>query len=459
MKRAVVYIRVSTKEQAETGRYSLSTQKSICESLAKQKGYTIVRVFDDPGKSGTSIQRAGLQAMLEYIRENKVDAVIVQDTDRLARNVQDHLVIKSLLLRCKTELLSATQPTIDSSPEGTLLDTILAAVNQLYSDQNSRKVTKNMAKKAEKGWLPRSAYLGYKNVKDPSGENIIALDEERSPFIIKAYELFGTGNYSVRSLADKLYEDGFRNKLGKRIGKNPIYSLLRNPFYLGKIIWKDQTYNGNHKPLINQETFDKVQNILTERGGKGCRERKHYFLLRGYAYCSCGRRMQAEHHPRKQKSYYCCSAGKACDEPYIDLQELERQAAALFKQIQFSETFQELVLSKLRKLFDQRKAKIQREQQVLVNQRTALEQKRDTAEEKLFKSILSDEDFSRIRTQIVEELEAIQQQLTRLENERNFSIDDIKIVLGFTRDLHSVYTAAPLRIQKNILTCSGISLQ
>lgn len=452
MNKAVCYIRVSTKEQARPGRLSLGTQKQICEDLAKRSGLQIVRVFEDAGRSATKITRAALQEMLSFIDNNpEVKTVIVQDTDRLARNTQDHLTIMALLRKQGVQLMSASQPGIDDTPEGNLLDTILAAVNQLQSDQNGRKVRNNMHRKAKEGWWPTEAPLGYLNVKNEFEKNIIKTDVPGSKFIKEAFALFSTGNYSVRELGDLLYEHGFRNHQNRPVGKNAINSILKNQFYLGKLIWKKETHKGLHEPLIDQLTFDKVQRILYMHGGKDNRRRKHTFLLRGFIYCSCGARMTAEHHPKKDKSYYRCPKGKACDEPFIQVNDLESEAAALFKNLHFSDKLQQTLVSKLQAIFEKRKGVIDKERQTIINQRMGVEQKRNVAEDKLLKGVISDEDFGRIRKTVVDELEALNKELKRLDAERNFEIDPIRIVLEFTRDIHAGYVKAPEKLKRRYL--------
>lgn len=152
MKKALIYCRVSTEEQAQDGHHSLSAQKSICSKLAIDLGYNIVEIFEDPGKSATNMNRPGLQDMLIRCQEDKsIEAVFVQDTDRLARNTNDHLTIKAILQKAGVKLISASQPTIDESAEGNMIDTIIAAVNQFQSDLTARKTKKGLEEKVRNG--------------------------------------------------------------------------------------------------------------------------------------------------------------------------------------------------------------------------------------------------------------------------------------------------------------------
>ena len=142
MQKAFIYCRVSTEEQANEG-HSLDTQEKFCRKFAEGSGYQVAEVFKDEGKSGTNINRPALQDLLTKCQQDKsIASVLVQETDRLARNTKDHLTIRAILQKAGVKLVSVAQPMLDDSPEGKMIDTIIASVNQFQSDINGRKVTK-----------------------------------------------------------------------------------------------------------------------------------------------------------------------------------------------------------------------------------------------------------------------------------------------------------------------------
>ena len=97
IKKALIYCRVSTEEQAKEG-YSLDAQENFCRKFAEENGYKVVEVYRDEGKSGTNLNRPALQNLLDRCQDDKsINAVIVQETDRLARNTKDHLTIRAIL--------------------------------------------------------------------------------------------------------------------------------------------------------------------------------------------------------------------------------------------------------------------------------------------------------------------------------------------------------------------------
>jgi len=170
MPSALLYCRVSSEEQAQKG-YSLDAQEKFCSEFAQNNGYKVVGVFRDEGKSGTTLDRPALKDIFSECQQNKsIDALIIQETDRLARNTKDHLTIKALLQKAKVKIISVAQPMLDDSAEGKMIDTILASINQFQSDINSRKTKKGLQEKFDQGEWPSRALLGYINLTINNGE-------------------------------------------------------------------------------------------------------------------------------------------------------------------------------------------------------------------------------------------------------------------------------------------------
>src|SRR6185295_5027524 len=120
--------------------------------FAERNGLHVAGVYRDEGKSGTTLDRPALKDLLARCGEaNSIGAVIVQETDRLARNTHDHLTIRAVLQKAGVKLVSVAQPMLDDSPEGKMIDTILASVNQFQSDISGRKVRKALQEKFDQG--------------------------------------------------------------------------------------------------------------------------------------------------------------------------------------------------------------------------------------------------------------------------------------------------------------------
>jgi site-specific DNA recombinase len=116
------------------------------------------------------------------------------------------------------------------------------------------------------------------------GHKIHIIDSEKAPFIQKMFELYSSGNYTVKSLMEVMYKEGLRNRVGKQVGKSRMYDLLTDPFYCGFLRWKSETHKGMQEPLISKELFDTVQKKLN-RVGKTLQVKKHLPVFKAKMKC------------------------------------------------------------------------------------------------------------------------------------------------------------------------------
>jgi len=452
MDNAIIYCRVSTEEQAKDGHHSMATQENQCRKLAST--YNIIKIFKDPGKSGGDIKRPGLLEMLDYIKNNKIQALFIQHTDRLARDVIIHHEIKKELSKNGVELHTASGGKIEDTPEGKMADGMMAVVNEYHKNITSYKTLKAMQNKAESGWLPGEAPLGYKNVGiGAEGKiRVIEKDPVMSPLIKLAFKVFSTGSYSIEALIDILYAKGFRSKRGFKISKSKMNYTLKNPFYIGELHWgKTYLKKAKHKPLVSRELFNAVQKVFAEHNHHACRRRKYSFLLRGFLYCTCGSRMTAGKFKNKIWSYYFCNNRKECDESYVPVEKLEKQTESLFKRIQFSDDFINLIMEKVKIGYQEMQQSNKQQKQNLINQKTAIEHQRDKAEEKLLEGIINNKDFSRLRNKIQDQLDGIETLLSELHYQRELDVDQIQEILNFTKNIYSAYQKASPELKRQYL--------
>jgi DNA invertase Pin-like site-specific DNA recombinase len=167
MARAAIYLRVSTKEQAEKDGdpegYSIPAQRDACRRKAAALHADVVDEFIDAGESARSIDRPELQRLLKFVMTEKVDFLIVHKVDRLARNRADDVMINLALQQAGVTLVSCSE-NIDESPSGVLLHGIMASIAEFYSRNLGTEALKGMTEKARRGGTVGKAPLGYRNV-------------------------------------------------------------------------------------------------------------------------------------------------------------------------------------------------------------------------------------------------------------------------------------------------------
>lgn len=455
---AVAYCRVSTEEQVNKG-FSLDVQEEACVEAIKNDGFELFEIIRDEGKSAGSLKRPGIQKVMELTVNKKIQAVYAISGDRLTRNTLDHLQLRNLLRKNSVELKYVYQPLADDSPTSRTMDTIMATFNELQRLTTGEKVKKTLRAKAEAGYFPSYAPLGYKNIENPDpntariAKKIIVPCEKSAPFITELFEMYATGNYNVYDLNDILYEKGLRAKTGKKVQPSLIYEILRNKIYIGEVRWGEIIVpNGKHTPLTDKFTFDRVQLILEGNNKHTTRRRKHNWLLSGFVFCpKHGKRFTAEWHLDKKLAYYHCSNKHGCGK-YVEKTNLEMKVAEKFKNLEFNKEFIDAVIKKVKEVYYERKETFEGKKQGLINQRTALEKRKTIAEEKLLTEVISDSEFKTIRDNSNTEIESINQRIHDLEIGQDIKTDLTGEILGFTRSIYQTYISAPEPIKRMYLS-------
>jgi site-specific DNA recombinase len=301
---AVSYLRVSTKEQAERDGdpegYSIPAQREANRRKAEALGAVITEEFADRGESARSADRPALKEMLTYLREHaEVRYVIVHKVDRLARNRLDDVEINLAIQKAGVTLVSATE-NIDETPSGMLLHGIMSTIAEFYSRNLANEVTKGMTQKAKSGGTPGLAPIGYRNVRRISADGVevrtIELNSERAPLVRWAFEAYATGDWTLNRLAAELEIRGLTTaptpkRPAKPVPGKRLSKILSRPYYKGEILYRGVRYDGRHEPLVDPQTWQRVQTVMAGHC-VGEKQREHPHYLKSTVYCgSCGSRL------------------------------------------------------------------------------------------------------------------------------------------------------------------------
>jgi site-specific DNA recombinase len=205
------------------------------------------------------------------------------------------------------QLISITEPMVgDDTPESFYMEGMFALNNQYESMKTGRNVRGGLYQKAKGGGTIGWARLGYRNTLDelPDGRKVpaVTLDPDRHHFMTAAFQLYASGEYSLSQLTHELYRLGLRSRPTKRspgvkVGTSVLQRMLRDSYYAGWVVWKrgtadEEVFEGRHEPLIDQDTFDRVQVLLDEKRVAGERPQHQRHYLRGSVFCGQrGRRL------------------------------------------------------------------------------------------------------------------------------------------------------------------------
>src|SRR3989339_363191 len=287
--KTILFCRVSSREQEETG-YSLPAQEKLLQDYSEKKDFKIARKFSISESASGKYQRKSFDEMLSYVKKNDIKIIICEKVDRLTRNLKDAVSINEWLNENSERQVHFVKENCvlskDSKSNDKFIWNIKVSTAQYYIDNLSEEVKKGQKEKIAQGWLPTKPPVGYKTVGE-KGHKIILIEEEKAVMVKKMFELYASGNYSIKRLTLTMFEEGLRSYHGVKLVKSRVHRLLREPFYTGKMRWNGQIYDGKHEPIITQELYDKVQNMLT--GKTTPKLTRHDYLFNRLCRCAtCG---------------------------------------------------------------------------------------------------------------------------------------------------------------------------
>ncbi|MCR9195132.1 MAG: recombinase family protein [Hyphomonas sp.] len=298
MKQCFGYLRVSTTKQGDG--VSLDAQKAFITDYATRNQITITQWFEEK-ETAAKQGRPAFNAMVAAINRGKAVGFIAHKIDRSARNFADWAKIGDLS-DAGYEVHFAAE-TLDFRSRGGRLSADMQAVIATDYIRNLREeVRKGIDGRLKQGLYPFKAPCGYL---DNGRGKPKTLDPERAPLVKELFDLYASGNHSIRSLRSEMIRRGLTSRTGRPPSKRQIEAILANPFYCGIIHIKrtGATYEGIHEPLISVALFDRVQAVKSGKAGK--KVTRHNHMFRGLFRCaSCRRSMIPER--QKGRVYYRC---------------------------------------------------------------------------------------------------------------------------------------------------------
>jgi len=312
--KAVSYCRVSSKEQEETG-YSLPSQEKLLTEYSNRKELKVVKVFAVAESASGAKQRKIFSKMMDYMEKERVSILLCEKVDRLTRNLKEAVVANDWIEEDEKRQIHFVKQNLvihkNAKSDEKFRWDIEIVLAKKYISNLSEEVKKGQKEKISQGWLPTKPPLGYKTIGE-KGHKTHIIDQEKAPFILKMFELYSTGNYSLSALVGVMYEKGLRNSTGKIVSKSRMYELLTNPFYCGGIRWNDEVSPGKQESIVDDDLFSMVQDKLC-RKTKSPLYRKHLPVFKSKLTCDgCNGTITWE--IQKGHWYGHCNHYKDCDQ-------------------------------------------------------------------------------------------------------------------------------------------------
>ncbi len=320
-KRCAIYCRVSSDEQVRDG-YSLDEQERAGREKASREGWDVVSVHRDEGKTGTNDNRTQLQAIKALAAAHTIDIIFIRDLSRLARGLKLQEQLIDDLLSAHVHIWQSDGPVVkhddagDIDPDSRMLAQIIGSTNERYSRDLARRVKGGLNQKAMQGRAVGPVSFGYawQYERNANGDKLRQTAQmvptTDAIIVVEIFTRYVTACYSDLSLAQELNHEGLtfcrRGQQHKRVPftADTIGGILQNRAYLGEINYQGITRAGTHKPIIDDELFDRVHAIRQRRSKAGSGRKAgtpaHETLLREIVYCGgCGSRL------------HICTSGKA----------------------------------------------------------------------------------------------------------------------------------------------------
>ena len=323
------YVRVSTQRQGSLGT-SLTEQLAAIERYARRFNLQIVKQYEER-ETAAKIGRPIFLEMLKALKQGKAHGLIIHKIDRSARNLKDWADLGSLI-DTGIEVHFANESLDLKSRGGRLSADIQAVVAADYIRNLREETKKGIYGRLRQGLYPFPARVGYL---DAGKGNPKKIDPVQAPFVKQAFELYALGDCGLNALVEKMYEAGLRNKNGRKISRNGLVCILKNPFYTGliRIDTIGELFVGVHPPIIPKSLFDEVQNVFA--GKRKRKTFKHFFIFRRMINCRfCTNLLIAER--QKGHVYYSCQT-KQCPQKTIREEIIENTLLGIFEQLQLSE--------------------------------------------------------------------------------------------------------------------------
>ncbi|MFA7676414.1 MAG: recombinase family protein, partial [Candidatus Shapirobacteria bacterium] len=318
--RVAIYLRVSTLKQAEDEKVSIPEQKdSIILEINRHSNWENICIYDEGGNSGSKMEtRNEFERMTNDCKQGKFDLIIAWNTDRLARNVDEMTAYRTEMRQCGVQITTVIEPStvVDPrtlTPKFKSQEKILNFFNdwKAEADNETRVARFGLGKigKAKKGINPCKVGCGYRKMviyengdPDKKREEDVVIEKE-AIIIREIYFIYDTKGWGFRRIADHLNLKGILSPKGGLWSYSTIKYILQNPTYTGLVRWgwrlskskESRTrlrqghegiiVQGKHKPIIEPEQFQRVQDKMIIRARLGGRAVASKGLLSGLIFC------------------------------------------------------------------------------------------------------------------------------------------------------------------------------
>ena len=297
-KRAGLYIRVSTEEQADN--FSIPEQKRRLEAYCQSHDWAVAEEYIDGGFSGAKLDRPAMQKMITDTKAGNLDVVVSLKLDRLSRSQKDTLhLIEDVFLPHHVDYVSVNESFDTGTSFGRAMVGILSVFAQLEREQILERMHTGMEARVRSGLIHGGLPFGYDRK-----EKGLVINESQAAIVREIFDhwLKGCSYSEISRIMAKKYPGVLAWHCVTQ-----VVQMLKNPVYIGKVNFNGEVLDGQHPPILDTSVFEQAQVLIqTKNRWQGNQTR---YLLTGILWCAkCGERygVRSTKCNGVQYSYYCC---------------------------------------------------------------------------------------------------------------------------------------------------------
>jgi DNA invertase Pin-like site-specific DNA recombinase len=450
MMKAILIARVSTEEQREAGN-SLPAQVARLEKYCQNKNFEILKIcsFDE---SAYTNDRTEFDRIIDFVLAQKEKiAVCCDKVDRLSRNIFDSRIsaLYERALRDEIELHFAS--------DGQIITSRISAVEKFqfgislglakyYSDAISDNVRRAIEQKLRKGEWPGRAPYGYDNVRLGVNQKDIVINDYKARTVLKAFELYGTGAYSMDLLCKKMQQD-----YGLKWSKGFLNAVLNNPFYYGTMLCKGQLYPHRYAPIITQSLFEEVQNVKNGFQKKQYKYAGQPYVYRGLLRCAdCGLAITPEKH--KGHVYYHCTQYKGKHgAKWLREETITEQLEIIFKKFQMPKNIVEEIMHMLSELHENKIEFHNKHYNELTKEHKSLTHMLDNLYLDKLKGRITEEYYDRFYQSLRDQVVEVNAKLGRLQEAEDNYYHTAKSLLELSTRAHEIFVGSEVEVKRQLI--------
>ena len=481
LKRAVGYIRVSTKAQSEFG-YSEEAQEDEIKKYAEYNGYELGKIYRDSGISGSKIdKRIGMQTLLKDAENDEFDLVISWKISRLARNAYDLLTINRTLKDNDVGLYLINEKIDSQTRLGEMMMYFTGMFAEIERENIIENVKLGMKKRASDGFKNGGKMLGYTWVGEKGSSNIEIVESEAT-IVREIFDLYVYSNKGYKAIANHLNKKGYTTKRGNAFSINGVKDILENPTYAGYIRYNRfvdysekrrqgksdevMVVEGKHEAIISRDVWEQARYVQSQKTKRSTKNSGKYPLT-GILKCpECGYGMVASTNTSKMKNgtrrkirYYSCGQfhNKGSSVCHANSVRAEETEAYVFEKVTEFLNDERLIKAVVKNINDERHRGVdplQKRLDKLVSEQKSIQYRKDRVY-----SLYEIEKYN--RNEVLERIEAIDKERELIQSDimetkaelalisqNDVPLDEVKMPLQISLKFLNIKT---LRLSKRSL--------